>query len=158
MKKRMSFLSLLFLLLLLVFPLSLFSTTRGISVTAKKGQSLYLYKDYHALVVGISDYEKWPDLPSAAEDAKRAVERAWRQHILAGRSRRAPPAHAPPCGPWREGVATRRSRRRAAARSRPGAHPREAGSRLGTTRRPQQSGRVDHRFGGHVRAPELRPA
>jgi hypothetical protein len=70
MKKRIYFLSVLFLLLFLVFPLSSFSTTRGISVTAKKGQSLYLYKDYYALVVGISDYEKWPDLPSAAKDAR----------------------------------------------------------------------------------------
>jgi hypothetical protein len=48
---------------------------RGISVTGKKGQSLYLYKDYHALVVGISNYEKWPDLPSAAKDAKEVAAR-----------------------------------------------------------------------------------
>ena len=75
MKKRICFLSLLFLLLFLVIPPSSFSTMRGISVTAKKGQSLYLYKDYHALVVGISDYEKWPDLPSAAEDAKEVASR-----------------------------------------------------------------------------------
>jgi hypothetical protein len=75
MKKRIYFLSLLFLLLFLVFPLSSFSTTRGISVTAKKGQSLYLYKDYYALVVGISDYEKWPDLPSAAKDAREVASR-----------------------------------------------------------------------------------
>ena len=69
MKKRICFLSLLFLILFLALPPSPFSKTRGISVTAKKGQNLYLYKDYHALVVGISDYEKWPDLPSAAKDA-----------------------------------------------------------------------------------------
>ena len=75
MKKRIPFLSLFFLLLFLVFPLSSFSTTRGISVTSKKGQSLYLYKDYHALVVGISDYEKWPDLPSAAKDASEVASR-----------------------------------------------------------------------------------
>jgi uncharacterized caspase-like protein len=48
---------------------------RGISVTAKKGQNLYLYKDYYALVVGISDYEKWPDLPSAAKDAEEVASR-----------------------------------------------------------------------------------
>ena len=75
MKKRICFLSLLFLLLFLVLSSSSFSTMRGISVTAKKGQSLYLYKDYHALVVGISDYEKWPDLPSAAGDAKEVAAR-----------------------------------------------------------------------------------
>ena len=75
MKKRIAFLFLIFLLLFLVFPLSSFSTTRGISVTAKKGQSLYLYKDYYALVVGISDYEKWPDLPGAAKDAREVASR-----------------------------------------------------------------------------------
>ena len=70
MNKRICFLSLLFLLLFLILPSSPFSKMRGISVTAKKGQNLYLYKDYQALVVGISDYEKWPDLPSAAKDAE----------------------------------------------------------------------------------------
>ena len=75
MKKRLSILSLFFLLLFFVFPFSLFATMRGISVTAKKGQSLYLYKDYHALVVGISEYKKWPDLPSAAKDAREVASR-----------------------------------------------------------------------------------
>jgi uncharacterized caspase-like protein len=75
MKKRICFLSFLFLLLFLVVSPSSFSTMRGISVTAKKGQNLYLYKDYHALVVGISDYEKWPDLPSAAKDAREVAAR-----------------------------------------------------------------------------------
>ena len=54
----------------LIFPTLSFSTTRGISITAKEGQSLYLYKDYYALVVGVSDYEKWPRLPNAVNDAK----------------------------------------------------------------------------------------
>ena len=49
---------------------SLSAATRGIQVVSKKGQSLYLYKDYHALVVGVSDYEKWPDLPLAVKDAQ----------------------------------------------------------------------------------------
>jgi hypothetical protein len=43
---------------------------RGISVVSKQGQALNLYGDYHALVVGISDYEKWPKLPNAVNDAK----------------------------------------------------------------------------------------
>ncbi len=43
---------------------------RGIRVIAKSGESIYLYKDYHALVVGVSDYEKWPDLPNAVKDAR----------------------------------------------------------------------------------------
>jgi hypothetical protein len=53
----------------LIFPALSFSTTRGIRVTVKEGQSLYLYKDYHALVVGISNYERWPKLPNAVNDA-----------------------------------------------------------------------------------------
>jgi hypothetical protein len=48
---------------------------RGISVTAGKAQNLYLYKDYYALVVGISDYEQWPDLPSAGNDAREVAAR-----------------------------------------------------------------------------------
>ena len=75
MRKRIYYSSLLFLFLFLALPPSVFSTMRGISVTGKKGQSLYLYKDYHALVVGISSYEKWPNLPSAAKDAKEVASR-----------------------------------------------------------------------------------
>ncbi len=70
MKRRFSFLALSFLILLALFPTSAPTTTRGINITSKQGQSLYLYKDYHALVVGISNYEKWPDLPNAVKDAK----------------------------------------------------------------------------------------
>jgi hypothetical protein len=71
MRKPIFLLFFLISLLLVVFPLSSLSTTmRGISVTAGKAQDLYLYKDYYALVVGISDYQNWPDLPSAANDAK----------------------------------------------------------------------------------------
>jgi hypothetical protein len=58
------------IIILLFFSSTSISDTRGFSVTPPKGQSLYLYKDYHALVVGISDYEKWPDLPNAANDAR----------------------------------------------------------------------------------------
>lgn len=70
MRKLICLLPLLFALLLLALPYSSFATMRGISVTAAKGQNLYLYKDYYALVVGISNYEKWPDLPSASIDAQ----------------------------------------------------------------------------------------
>ena len=70
MKKLLCFI----LLSLLVFSVSLsshlFATTRGIRITAKSGESLYLYKDYYALVVGVSDYDKWPDLPNAVKDAE----------------------------------------------------------------------------------------
>jgi len=68
--KKISFLIILPLLLLFLISSHLLATTRGIRITAKSGQSLYLYKDYHALVVGVSDYETWPDLPNATKDAK----------------------------------------------------------------------------------------
>ena len=48
----------------------LLAATRGIQVIPRKGQPMYLYKDYHALVVGVSDYEYWPDLPGAVRDAR----------------------------------------------------------------------------------------
>ena len=53
----------------LVLPSHLFAATRGISVVSKKGETFYLYKDYYALVIGVSDYDKWPDLPNASKDA-----------------------------------------------------------------------------------------
>jgi uncharacterized caspase-like protein len=46
------------------------AATRGISIVSKQGQTLDIYGDYHALVVGISDYEKWPKIPNAVNDAK----------------------------------------------------------------------------------------
>jgi hypothetical protein len=58
------------LILLLILSSRSSSVTRGVNVTDQKGQSVYLYKDYYALVVGISDYESWPDLPNAANDAR----------------------------------------------------------------------------------------
>ncbi|MBN2123544.1 MAG: DUF1566 domain-containing protein [Deltaproteobacteria bacterium] len=41
-----------------------------ISAVSGTGQSLYLYKSYHSLVIGVSAYEKWPKLPNAANDAR----------------------------------------------------------------------------------------
>lgn len=51
------------------------ATTRGISVVSKHGENLYLYKDYQALVVGVSNYERWPKLPNAAADAMEVADR-----------------------------------------------------------------------------------
>lgn len=48
-----------------------FSASRGIQITGKKGKTFDLYKDYHALVVGVGDYtEGWPDLPGALKDCE----------------------------------------------------------------------------------------
>jgi hypothetical protein len=43
---------------------------RTIRVVSKQGKRIDLYKDYHALVVGISNYEQWPKLPNAVNDAR----------------------------------------------------------------------------------------
>jgi len=59
---------------ILLISIPLLATTRGISVVSQKGQTYHLYKNYHALVVGVSDYEKWPDLPNAVKDAQEVAE------------------------------------------------------------------------------------
>jgi hypothetical protein len=62
---------LLIILSLIFFIASTVSASnRGIHVVSKKGKDLYLYKDYHALVVGVSNYERWPDLPNAVKNAQ----------------------------------------------------------------------------------------
>ena len=73
--KKISFLIILPLLLFPLISLPLSATTRGIKVTTIEDQSLFLYKDYYALVVGISNYEKWPRLPYAVNDAKEVAEK-----------------------------------------------------------------------------------
>ena len=65
---RQVYRKLLITLLLLAFLSTasyLFAATRGIQVVSKKGQPLYLYKDYHAVVIGVSDYDYWPKLPNS---------------------------------------------------------------------------------------------
>ncbi len=61
--------SLVFFLTFLVIPSPVVAETEGISAVSPGGQSIYLYKDYHALVVGVGDYDKWPSLPNAVKDA-----------------------------------------------------------------------------------------
>jgi formylglycine-generating enzyme required for sulfatase activity len=63
----LSFMLLLLNASLVLPPLSL---AKGISVVSQGGQSIYLYKDYHALVVGVSKYDKQPDRPHASDDAR----------------------------------------------------------------------------------------
>ncbi|MBC8434179.1 MAG: caspase family protein [Desulfobacterales bacterium] len=57
------------IILFLFLAGNLTAERRGIRVTAKSGKNLYLYKDYHALVVGIDDYDYWPNLQGAVRDA-----------------------------------------------------------------------------------------
>ena len=59
------------LTLTVFFTVNLPAKQRGIRIVAKSGESFYLYKDYHALVVGVGDYTQgWPDLPGAIKDAR----------------------------------------------------------------------------------------
>jgi formylglycine-generating enzyme required for sulfatase activity len=51
-------------------PLQAEEVDRGIRIVPKSGESLCLYKGYYALVVGVSEYDQWPDLPNAANDAR----------------------------------------------------------------------------------------
>jgi len=62
----------LFIILYIIFFIAgtISALTRGVHIVSKKGKELYLYKDYHALVVGVSKYDKWPDLPNAVKDAE----------------------------------------------------------------------------------------
>jgi formylglycine-generating enzyme required for sulfatase activity len=69
-RKLYGYILMAFALAILTPAGGVFATDRGISVSLKKGKSVNLYKDYHALVVGISNYERWPKLPYAVKDAK----------------------------------------------------------------------------------------
>lgn len=54
---------------------SILASTRGIHIVSRQGQTVYLYKDYHALVIGVSDYDYWPKLPNGVKDAKDVAEK-----------------------------------------------------------------------------------
>ncbi|MEW6381565.1 MAG: SUMF1/EgtB/PvdO family nonheme iron enzyme [bacterium] len=51
------------------------------SIPVQGGQNLSLYKDCCALVVGVGNYDQWPDLPNAVNDAKE-VSRFFRQRAF----------------------------------------------------------------------------
>jgi len=73
---RQVYSNLLIILLLLALSSTasyLFAATRGIQVVSNKGQPLYLYKDYHAVVIGVSDYDHWPKLPNAVKDSQQVA-------------------------------------------------------------------------------------
>ena len=70
MKRLVFFILLSSLGISLIISPHLSATTRGIRVTTDQGKSFYLYKDYYALVMGVSNYERWPRLPNAVRDAQ----------------------------------------------------------------------------------------
>lgn len=73
--RKAHFLILPTLLGVFLFSSQLPATTRSIRVIAKSGESLPLYKDYYAVVVGVSNYERWPKLPNAVNDAVEVASR-----------------------------------------------------------------------------------
>jgi hypothetical protein len=71
MKRLGIFPLLISLCITLFFPVLAPTATRGVQVKAKQGESLYLYNDYYALVVGVGDYTNgWPALPGALKDSE----------------------------------------------------------------------------------------
>ena len=70
-RKKAALLVLVLIASVFLIPGQVEAVNRGIQVVAKGGEQIYLYKDYHALVVGVGDYTHgWPDLPNAVKDAK----------------------------------------------------------------------------------------
>ncbi|UCH20330.1 MAG: caspase family protein, partial [Deltaproteobacteria bacterium] len=64
------FICLSFFFVLLIQPLPVAAETQGIRFVSQAGKEIQLYKDYHALVVGVGNYERWPSLPNAVQDAR----------------------------------------------------------------------------------------
>lgn len=46
-----------------------FAASRGLKIKTANGP-LDFYNDYHAIVIGVSDYDYWPKIPNAIEDAR----------------------------------------------------------------------------------------
>lgn len=68
----------------------LFSGTRGIKVTVKtpQGESIELYKNSYALVIGNGNYKKgWDFLPGAIRDAREVAAAIRREGPSSGRHR-----------------------------------------------------------------------
>ncbi len=69
----------LFIIIFLVIGISIsFAQERGIKLTIKnkEGQKVGFYKESHALVIGVNDYDNgWPKLPGVLEDIQ-AVQKA----------------------------------------------------------------------------------
>ncbi len=55
-------------LYLLVYPLP--GSAQDISIVSPNGEKIYLYKNYYALVIGVSTYDVWEHMPDASRDAK----------------------------------------------------------------------------------------
>ena len=72
-----------------IFPFSVHSASRGITVKAKTPsgteKEIKLYSGYHALVVGCSDYRSgWPRLPNPVKDAKEVASMLKKIRVACG--------------------------------------------------------------------------
>jgi formylglycine-generating enzyme required for sulfatase activity len=62
-----------FLPALMVIPIAGFvdnTAAASLSVKSSDGRQMDLYKDFHALVIGVGNYDHWPSLPNTVKDAK----------------------------------------------------------------------------------------
>ncbi len=79
LREKITHKHILFILILLISLLPILSeikaTTRGIHAVSQEGQNLFLYKDYRALVIGVSNYDHWPKLPHADDDAREVADK-----------------------------------------------------------------------------------
>jgi hypothetical protein len=73
--RNFTFYPIFLIITLLIISSPGFSTYRGIHITSEQGNNLFLYNDYYALVIGVSNYEKWPKLPYATKDAKDVADK-----------------------------------------------------------------------------------
>ncbi|MBW1695041.1 MAG: DUF1566 domain-containing protein, partial [Deltaproteobacteria bacterium] len=69
MKNNSAYKVFILFIAILFLPPSVFAVNRGVRIITKQGETVHLYKDYHALVIGITDYDHWPKLPNATKDA-----------------------------------------------------------------------------------------
>jgi formylglycine-generating enzyme required for sulfatase activity len=58
------------LLVLSLVPAFFPAVAESVSVVTGRGENIFLYKDYHALVIGVSAYKKRPALPDAVRSAR----------------------------------------------------------------------------------------
>ena len=68
--KKMVFIFLIVFSLFSFIPSFPRAAQRGLKITSSTGDTLDIYNDYYALVIGVSEYDKWPDLPKAVSDAR----------------------------------------------------------------------------------------
>jgi hypothetical protein len=75
---------LLIYVFLFLLPTTLMSSSTSVAATldipdvnvvTRNGEKINLYKDYHALVMGVGSYKKWPELGNAVSDAKEVAVR-----------------------------------------------------------------------------------